>query len=125
MLVGIPDMPVCCKLSLIVQLRARCCHSHHRSTYGFVPYRAGEGLITYMRTDGVDISPEAVAAIRGQVAAEYGAAYVPSAARAYKYAMDAQKACFSLIRSKCHMSSCCKVDALGYICYGSLTAIAS
>ncbi len=32
------------------------------------------GLITYMRTDGVDIAPEAIAAIRSMIGTDYGAA---------------------------------------------------
>src|SRR5215467_14262532 len=39
------------------------------------------GLITYMRTDGVDIAPEAVTAIRNMIGKEYGANYVPEAPR--------------------------------------------
>src|SRR3954469_12190051 len=34
------------------------------------------GLITYMRTDGVDLAEEAIAAIRQMVGSEYGARYV-------------------------------------------------
>jgi DNA topoisomerase-1 len=42
------------------------------------------GLITYMRTDGVDLAEEAIAAIRQVVGAEYGARYVPDAPRRYQ-----------------------------------------
>ena len=42
------------------------------------------GLITYMRTDGVDVAPEAIAAARGVIAKEYGDKYVPAIPRAYK-----------------------------------------
>src|SRR5207302_8458213 len=41
------------------------------------------GLITYMRTDGVDIAPEAIAAARQVIGADYGAKYVPSSPRQY------------------------------------------
>lgn len=34
--------------------------------------RAGEGLITYMRTDGVTLSPEATAAVRQSVGSHFG-----------------------------------------------------
>src|SRR5580698_1584676 len=34
------------------------------------------GLITYMRTDGVDIAPEAIAAVRSVIEADYGREYV-------------------------------------------------
>jgi DNA topoisomerase-1 len=42
------------------------------------------GLITYMRTDGVDMDPEAVSAIRRMIGKNYGADYVPEAARTYQ-----------------------------------------
>src|SRR5206468_7448313 len=41
------------------------------------------GLITYMRTDGVDMAPEAITGARRVIAAEYGDAYVPAAPRRY------------------------------------------
>jgi DNA topoisomerase-1 len=37
------------------------------------------GLITYMRTDGVDMAPEAIEAARRMIGQEYGARYVPAA----------------------------------------------
>ena len=42
------------------------------------------GLITYMRTDGVDMAPEAIAAARQVIGKEYGDKYVPSVPRIYK-----------------------------------------
>ncbi len=52
-----------------------------------------EGLITYMRTDGVQIVPEAIAAVRRLVAKLYGDRYVPSSARNYETkAKNAQEA---------------------------------
>ena len=42
------------------------------------------GLITYMRTDGVNIAGEAVAQSRSVIANEYGADYVPEKPRYYK-----------------------------------------
>ncbi len=51
------------------------------------------GLITYMRTDGVQMAREAIEAIRAQVGAEFGARYVPAAARQYtSRAKNAQEA---------------------------------
>ncbi len=51
------------------------------------------GLITYMRTDGVQIVPEAVQACRTVIAQEYGDNYVPSSPRVYKTkAKNAQEA---------------------------------
>ena len=54
-------------------------------------YEAGH--ITYMRTDGIDMAPEAVSAARDAIAARYGAEYVPGAPRVYKNkAKNAQEA---------------------------------
>jgi len=51
------------------------------------------GLITYMRTDGVDMAPEAVAAARKVIAKEYGDRFVPNAPRKYTAkAKNAQEA---------------------------------
>ena len=52
-----------------------------------------EGLITYMRTDGVQIVPEAVSAIRKLVTGLYGNRYVPPSPRQYETkAKNAQEA---------------------------------
>lgn len=51
------------------------------------------GYITYMRTDGIDMAPEAVSAARDAIAERYGAEYVPSQPRIYKNkAKNAQEA---------------------------------
>src|SRR5919205_3436795 len=51
------------------------------------------GLITYMRTDGVQIAQEAIAATRRVIGAEYGDKYVPEAPRQYQTkAKNAQEA---------------------------------
>ncbi len=51
------------------------------------------GYITYMRTDGIDMAPEAVAAARDAIKDRYGAEYVPSSPRIYKNkAKNAQEA---------------------------------
>jgi DNA topoisomerase-1 len=42
------------------------------------------GLITYMRTDGIEVAPEAINAVRGMIGKEYGADYVPEAPRTYQ-----------------------------------------
>lgn len=42
------------------------------------------GLITYMRTDSVNISPEAIAATRGWIENNFGKRYLPSTPRIYK-----------------------------------------
>src|SRR6202158_5355670 len=41
------------------------------------------GLITYMRTDGIDLAPEAVASARRVIAKDFGENFVPSAPRKY------------------------------------------
>ncbi len=43
-----------------------------------------DGLITYMRTDGVDIAPEAVSAARRAIATRYDAGFVPDRPRQYQ-----------------------------------------
>src|SRR6202522_2030808 len=51
------------------------------------------GLITYMRTDGVQIVDEAITAVRRVIEANYGAKYVPHAPRRYETkAKNAQEA---------------------------------
>ncbi len=51
------------------------------------------GLITYMRTDGVALSMEAIAAARDVIAQDYGASFVPESPRIYKStAKNAQEA---------------------------------
>ena len=54
-------------------------------------YEAGH--ITYMRTDGIDMAPEAVMATRGEIEKRFGKAYVPDSPRMYKNkAKNAQEA---------------------------------
>ncbi|MBI2240344.1 MAG: type I DNA topoisomerase [Magnetospirillum gryphiswaldense] len=51
------------------------------------------GLITYMRTDGVQMAAEAIAATRDLIAKDFGRDYVPGAPRLYKTkAKNAQEA---------------------------------
>src|SRR5438270_4739346 len=42
------------------------------------------GLITYMRTDGVFMAPEAITSIRSAIGSQYGGEYVPHAPRNYQ-----------------------------------------
>ncbi|MEO1561919.1 MAG: type I DNA topoisomerase [Pseudomonadota bacterium] len=54
-------------------------------------YEAGH--ITYMRTDGIDMAPEAVTDARNTISSLYGSDYLPSSAREYKNkAKNAQEA---------------------------------
>ncbi len=54
------------------------------------------GLITYMRTDGIDMAPEAITAVRTMVGKNYGAEYLPESPRTYhnksKNAQEAHEA---------------------------------
>mgnify|MGYP003693569515 CR=1 FL=1 len=54
------------------------------------------GLITYMRTDGIDLAPEAIADIRVMLGRNYGKEYVPASPREYhnksKNAQEAHEA---------------------------------
>ena len=51
------------------------------------------GYITYMRTDGIDMAPEAVTEARAEIDKRYGASYVPEKPRVYKNkAKNAQEA---------------------------------
>ena len=52
-----------------------------------------DGLITYMRTDGVDMAPEAISAARRAITDRYDAGYVPNSPRRYtSKAKNAQEA---------------------------------
>ena len=50
------------------------------------------GLITYMRTDSVRLSPDAVAEVRQFIAEKFGAAYLPEGPNFYKSRKTAQEA---------------------------------
>ena len=53
----------------------------------------GSGLITYMRTDGVAITPEALRTLIGAIKDQFGAAYLPKKPHVYKArAKNAQEA---------------------------------
>ncbi|MFD1882720.1 type I DNA topoisomerase [Paracoccus pacificus] len=67
-------------------LGARACMSAAQRLYE-------AGLITYMRTDGIDMAPEAVMAARDAIKARFGAEYLPKSPRMYKNkAKNAQEA---------------------------------
>ena len=52
-----------------------------------------QGHITYMRTDGIDMAPEAITAVREAIGDRYSTDYVPSKPREYKVkAKNAQEA---------------------------------
>ena len=71
------------------------------SRLGFSPSRTmqlaqrlyEDGVITYMRTDGIDMAPEAIAAARNAIEKEFGSAYLPPTPRIYtNKAKNAQEA---------------------------------
>ncbi|MFC3569880.1 type I DNA topoisomerase [Paracoccus simplex] len=67
-------------------LGARACMSAAQRLYE-------AGYITYMRTDGIDMAPEAVMAARDAIKARFGAEYLPKSPRMYKNkAKNAQEA---------------------------------
>ena len=73
-------------LSRKLGLGARACMSAAQRLYE-------AGHITYMRTDGIDMAPEAVMAARDAIKARFGAEYLPKSPRMYKNkAKNAQEA---------------------------------
>ncbi|MFV0291984.1 MAG: type I DNA topoisomerase [Paracoccus sp. (in: a-proteobacteria)] len=67
-------------------LGARACMSTAQRLYE-------AGLITYMRTDGIDMAPEAVMAARDTIKTRFGEKYLPKSPRMYKNkARNAQEA---------------------------------
>jgi DNA topoisomerase-1 len=64
-----------------------------RQTMGAAQRLYEAGHITYMRTDGIDMAPEAVTAARDAIKERYGENYVPQSPRIYKNkAKNAQEA---------------------------------
>ncbi|MBE7054668.1 MAG: type I DNA topoisomerase [Ruminococcaceae bacterium] len=57
-----------------------------------VPGKGTLGLITYMRTDSLRITPDAQESARGIIAEKYGKEYMPNAPRNYKTGKNAQDA---------------------------------
>jgi DNA topoisomerase-1 len=58
-----------------------------------VPGEGQVGLITYMRTDSTNLSPEAITQIRGYIEGQYGGAYLPEKPNIYSSSnKDAQEA---------------------------------
>ena len=75
-------------------LHGSCGQTPHNKLYEGIDI-GGEtvGLITYMRTDGVQMAPEAIDAARSAVADQFGPRYVPEKARIYSTkAKNAQEA---------------------------------
>ncbi len=64
-----------------------------KQTMGVAQRLYEAGLITYMRTDGIDMAPEAVTGARDAIKAKFGTEYLPDQPRIYKNkAKNAQEA---------------------------------
>lgn len=57
-----------------------------------IPGRGSVGLVTYIRTDSVHISEDALSAVRTEIQSRYGEAYLPAKANYYKGRKGAQDA---------------------------------
>ncbi|MBE7028200.1 MAG: type I DNA topoisomerase [Ruminococcaceae bacterium] len=57
-----------------------------------IPGKGTVGLITYMRTDSLRISNEALSAVRELIGSKYGASYLPKSAQIYKTKKNSQDA---------------------------------
>ena len=70
------------------------------------------GLITYMRTDGIDMAPEAIAAARRVIGKEYGERYLPGVPRKYQNkAKNAQEAHECIRRPTACSPSCASTSS--------------
>jgi len=70
--------------STLQQEAARKCGFGAKRTMQIAQKLYEDGHITYMRTDGVTVSQDAIAAARGYIGKQYGANFVPGAPRLYK-----------------------------------------
>ena len=70
--------------STLQQEAARKCGFGAKKTMQIAQKLYEEGLITYMRTDGVTVSADAISDARTHILKGYGKEYVPSAPRIYK-----------------------------------------
>ena len=78
------------KLGMGAQATMRCAQQLYE---GVELHGETTGLITYMRTDGVQMAREAMMSIRDHVSTSYGAEYIPAAPREYtSKAKNAQEA---------------------------------
>ncbi len=70
--------------STLQQEAARKCGFGAKKTMQTAQRLYEAGFITYMRTDGVTVSQDAVNATRGYIGSSYGDSYVPNSPRMYK-----------------------------------------
>ena len=70
--------------STLQQEAARKCGFGAKKTMQVAQKLYEDGLITYMRTDGINVSQEAIADARNHIGKAYGNEYVPTAPRQYK-----------------------------------------
>jgi len=81
------------RTSTLQQEASRKLRMSARQTMGTAQKLYEAGHITYMRTDGIDMAPEAISAARQAIHSRYGAAYVPPRPHHYKNkAKNAQEA---------------------------------
>ncbi len=79
--------------STLQQEAARKCGFGAKKTMQLAQKLYEDGLITYMRTDGINVSQEAINEARSHIGKAYGNEYVPNAPRQYKNkAKNAQEA---------------------------------
>ena len=79
--------------STLQQEAGRKCNMGAQQTMRAAQRLYEAGHITYMRTDGIDMAPEAITAARTEIAKRFGDAYVPGKPRIYKNkAKNAQEA---------------------------------
>jgi DNA topoisomerase-1 len=70
--------------STLQQEASRKCGFGAKKTMQVAQKLYEEGLITYMRTDGINVSQEAINEARNHIDKDYGKEYVPNAPRIYK-----------------------------------------
>lgn len=70
--------------STLQQEASRKCGFGAKKTMQIAQKLYEDGHITYMRTDGINVSPEAVSSAREHIGKSYGKEYVPAAPRMYK-----------------------------------------
>lgn len=78
--------------STLQQEASRKLNFQSRRTMGIAQQLYEAGLITYMRTDSLRVSDEALTAVRGFIASEYGNEFLPETARFYKSKKSSQDA---------------------------------
>ena len=84
--------------STMTQTAARLFSWSAKKTMSVAQRLYEEGLITYHRTDSVNVSSQAISSVREYIAKEYGKNYLPSSARFYKKASKLAQEAHEAIR---------------------------